>query len=79
MARQKIVESECDRCHTSETAPLSTGIKNGNYVLPKGWLHVHGFTNNHSVFELDLCTECKVVVLEAAGKGRKLYAVSESA
>jgi hypothetical protein len=79
MARQSVVESTCDRCHTVHEEPLSTGIKNGKYTLPNGWLHVQGFTNNHTVFEVDLCTECKGTVLSAAGQGRKLRAVSQSA
>jgi hypothetical protein len=69
MAKQQVVESICDRCHTHDEQPLSTGIKYGKYVLPAGWLHVQAFTNNHSVFEIDLCTECKGTVLDAAGQG----------
>lgn len=79
MARQQVVYSECDRCHVSEEAPLSAGIKNGKYVLPKGWLHVEGVTNTATVFEVDMCTECKGTVMEAAGHGRRLRAVSNSA
>lgn len=74
--RQQIVESICDRCHTSVEEPLTSGIKHGKYILPKGWLHVQGFTSQHTVFEIDLCTECKGTVLAAAGQGRKLKAVS---
>lgn len=82
MAKQQVVESTCDRCHTSVEEPLSSGIKNGNYLLPRDWLHVTAFTNNHTVFEMDLCVECKRKVLDAAGKGAKtrtLKAVSQSA
>jgi len=67
MARQQVVHSECDQCHKSETTPLSDGIKNGNYILPKGWLHIEGNTGNKLVFERDLCVECKEAVLNAAG------------
>jgi hypothetical protein len=42
-------------------------------------MHVEGFTNNHSVFEVDLCVSCKQAVMESVGKGRRLRAVSESA
>lgn len=76
MAKIQVVESVCDRCHTHEEEPLKTGIKNGRYVLPKGWLHVSGNTNTATVFEIDLCTECKLTVLEAAGQGRRLRSVS---
>lgn len=77
--RQQVVDSECDSCHRTEREALASGIKNGNYVLPKGWMHVEGFTGKHSVFEIDLCTECKQAVMESVGKGRVLRAVSESA
>ena len=76
--RQQVVDSECDSCHRTARQPLSSGIKNGRYVLPKGWMHVEGNTNNHTVFEVDLCTECKQAVMESVGKGRRLRAVSES-
>lgn len=82
MASVSVVESICDRCHTSHEQPLSTGIRNGKYVLPKNWLHVEGISNNHSLFEIDLCEQCKGTVLEAAGQGHKvrsLRAVSSSA
>lgn len=79
MARQQVVESECDSCHTTHKEPLATGIRRGKYILPKGWMHVEGFTNNHSIFEVDLCVSCKQAVMESVGKGRRLRAVSESA
>lgn len=75
MASVSVVESICDRCHTHDEQDLSKGIRNGNYVLPRGWLHVSGISNNHSVFELDLCEECKGTVLEAAGQGHKVRAL----
>ena len=77
--RQQVVDSECDSCHREERQSLATGMSRGKYVLPKGWMHVAGFTSGHTVFELDLCTECKQAVMESVGKGRRLRAVSESA
>ena len=79
MARHQVVQSECDSCHTVEQSPLSSGIRNGKYILPKGWMHVEGNTNTNTVFEVDLCVDCKQTVMEAAGKGRRLRAVSQSA
>jgi hypothetical protein len=79
VSKQSVVESTCDRCHTSVEEPLTSGIKHGKYILPKGWLHVQGDTNSHTVFEVDLCEVCKLTVMEAAGKGRILRAVSDSA
>ena len=70
MARQQIVESICDRCHTHEEQPLTSGIKNGEYVLPKGWMHVQGTVNGRTIFEVDLCDVCKATVMDAAGKGK---------
>lgn len=58
---------------------MASGVKQGHYILPKGWMHVQGFTDRHNVFEIDLCTECKQAVMESVGKGRRLRAVSESA
>lgn len=77
--RQQVVDSECDSCHRTEQQPLATGMRRGNYVLPNGWMHVQGFTSGHTVFEVDLCIECKRKVMESVGKGRRLRAVSESA
>jgi len=77
--RQQVVDSECDSCHRTDQQPLSTGVRRGEYVLPKGWMHVEGFTSSHVVFGVVLCTECKQAVMESVGKGRWLRAVSESA
>lgn len=79
MARQQVVQSECDSCHTVSEQPLNQGIRSGKYILPKNWMHVEGVTNTHTVFEVDLCPECKQRVMESVGKGRRLRAVSESA
>lgn len=70
MARVSMVESICDRCHTHDEQPLSTGIRNGEYILPKGWMHVAGTVSGRVIFEVDLCEECKGTVMDAAGKGK---------
>lgn len=70
MARVQVVLSTCDSCHFEERTPLSKGIRRGNYQLPPEWLHVSGNTATATVFEVDLCPDCKGVVLDAAGKGR---------
>jgi hypothetical protein len=41
---------------------LTSGIARGR--VPKDWLHVDGYTNGHNVFRLDLCTECKKVIIK---------------
>lgn len=80
MAKQKVLLSTCDRCGTEVMAPLhNRGLSRKNpYVLPSGWLHVSGNTENTTVFALDLCGDCKVVVMEAAGRARRLAAVPAS-
>jgi hypothetical protein len=75
LASVSVVESICDRCHTHDEQDLAVGIKNGKYVLPKNWLHIEAIQNNHTLFELDLCEECKGTVLEAAGQGHKVRAL----
>ena len=71
MAKKQVVHSECDRCHKEDTSDLKTGIKNGRYILPSGWLHVEGNTDSRTVFEVDLCGDCKGDVLKAAGAAQR--------
>lgn len=72
MAKREVLVSECDRCHITVQAPL---VKKGRWkhdkVLPPGWLHVQGDTATHTVFAVDMCEDCKVVVLDAAGSHRR--------
>jgi hypothetical protein len=79
MATKQVVSSECDRCHTEVTEDLSASAKRNRpsdpFVLPKGWLHVSGNTSTTTVFELDLCQDCKVDVLKAAGAAQRLALV----
>lgn len=77
--RQQVVDSECDSCHRTEQHPLDSSTRRGKYVLPNGWMHVEGFTSNRSVFEVDLCPECKLSVMESVGRGQRFRATSESA
>lgn len=74
MARREVLLSVCDRCHTEEETVLEKKHRLGRkdrYVLPPGWLNVSGNTATHTVFDMDLCEDCKVVVLAAAGSARK--------
>jgi hypothetical protein len=78
MATQEVLLSTCDRCTTEVTTPIEKKKgKSGDYVLPKGWLHVQGNTAGTLVFEMDLCEECAGIVMEAAGKARHLHSVSQ--
>jgi hypothetical protein len=78
MATREVVVSVCDRCTTEVSTPL-TRKKKHDLVLPQGWLHVAGNTANALVFELDLCTECKQIVIEAAGKARQFHSTTSKA
>jgi hypothetical protein len=73
MAKKQVLLSICDRCHFElQTAleKLGRGRKE-RFVLPPGWLHIQGDTSTHTVFERDLCEDCKGVVLDAAGSARR--------
>jgi hypothetical protein len=81
MAKQKVLISSCDRCSHEERTPLKDrGLGRRNtYVLPSGWIHIEANTETATLFELDLCKDCKRIVLEAAGaaqSARKLRAAT---
>lgn len=63
--RQHMIRYECDSCH-KVVEESQSGIPRGK--MPKDWLHVDGFSNSHSVFKLDLCEECKKVIMEYTDK-----------
>jgi hypothetical protein len=74
--KKEVLISECDRCHFTVQTPLSE--RRGRWrnrevekVLPPGWLHVQGDTATHTVFEVDVCEDCKGVILDAAGSHRR--------
>jgi hypothetical protein len=73
MAKKQVLLSICDRCHFEiHTALEKLGkSRRDRYVLPPGWLNVSGNTATHTVFEMDLCEDCKGVVLDAAGSARR--------
>lgn len=45
-------------------------------MLPQGWLHISANTATSLVFEMDLCTECKQIVIEAAGMSRQVHSTA---
>lgn len=74
--KRPVIISECDRCHTTVQTPLHERKgpwknREPKMELPPGWLHVQGDTATHTVFEVDLCEECKGDVLNAAGSHRR--------
>lgn len=77
MASQEILLSTCDRCTTEVRTPLDRkSKKRAELVLPHGWLHVSGNTATALVFKMDLCEECKQIVVEVAGKARHSHTTS---
>lgn len=80
MASQEILLSTCDRCTTEVRTPLDRkSKKRAELVLPHGWLHVSGNTSTALVFEMDLCEDCKQIVVEVAGKARSSHTSSSKA
>lgn len=80
MATREVVVSVCDRCTIEETTPLNRkSKKHSEVVLPTGWLHVAGNTATALVFEMDLCGDCKQIVIEAAGKARQVHSTTSKA
>lgn len=80
MASQEILLSICDRCTAEVQSPLDRkSKKRGELLLPPGWLHVSGNTATTLVFEMDLCEECKQIVVEVAGKARTSHTTSSKA
>lgn len=72
MTRVQVLESICDRCTTEATMPMPAGrLGDGGIVLPPGWLHVSGLTATSVLFTLDLCPDCKLTVMAAAGVARR--------
>lgn len=68
--RQEVLESECDRCHTTIESPLPKFGVRGQFDIPRGWLHIQANSKTVMEFSMDLCDECKRIVLEAAGRFR---------
>lgn len=74
MATKEVLLSTCDRCHFEEQTPVEKhrlGHRKEKYLLPPGWINIAANTSTHMVFEMDLCEDCKGIVLEAAGSARK--------
>lgn len=67
--RQQVLESECDRCHKSVESPFDKQVR-GQFDIPAGWLHIQANSKAVQEFAMDLCGDCKRIVLEAAGRFR---------
>jgi hypothetical protein len=69
MAQKEVVFTTCDRCYKEEQTDLQkVPARNEKFQLPAGWLHISGNTRSTTVFEMDLCGDCKGLVIEAAGR-----------
>lgn len=72
MATKEVVISTCDRCFTeAQTDMDKSPARNEKFQLPDGWLHISANTRRTTVFEMDLCGDCKGIVIAAAGRGDK--------
>ena len=73
MAKRQVVESTCDRCHKEVTVPLTPTTRRGDeFQIPEGWIHVAANSKSSTLFEMDLCDDCKQNVLAAAGLADRL-------
>lgn len=68
MARKEVIFSTCDKCYKEEQTDMQKNpARNEQFQLPEGWLHINGNTRKTTVFEIDLCGDCKAGVIAAAG------------
>lgn len=67
MATREIVESTCDKCGVSARMDMPDDRKEA-IVLPPKWMHVSGVTANTAIINLDLCQDCTIIILKAAGR-----------
>jgi len=70
MAKQHVLESSCDRCHKEVVTPFVRNPLRAQYDIPDGWIHIQANSKNTQEFAMDLCDECKSIVIEAAGRAR---------
>lgn len=69
MATKEVLFSTCDRCFKEVQTDIDQNPKRGQpYQIPVGWLHIHANSRTATVFEMDLCPDCKGIVIEAAGR-----------
>ena len=67
MARRQVVHSTCDRCHKEVTTPFTPNRRGDEFEVPDGWIHISANGRTTTLFEMDLCDDCKGIVIEAAG------------
>lgn len=68
MASKEVVFTTCDKCFKEAQQDVEKPTRQEKYILPPGWLHITGNTRTTTVFEMDLCEDCKQYVIEAAGR-----------
>lgn len=72
MATKEVLFSTCDRCFKeAQTDIEKSPARNEKFLLPEGWLHISGNSRRATVFEMDLCDDCKGYVIAAAGRADK--------
>lgn len=68
MASKEVVFTTCDRCYTEVQTDVDLAKRAQPYQIPVDWLHIHANSRTATVFEMDLCPDCKGIVIEAAGR-----------
>lgn len=69
MATKEVLFSTCDRCYAeAQTDIEKSPAREPKFMLPEGWLHVSGNTRKTTIFEMDLCEDCKQFVIAAVGR-----------
>lgn len=67
MAKQRVIEIECDKCGYTTTFDQDTH----NRQLPDNWVALTGTADGGYLFELELCPKCMLPIMKAIKKGFK--------
>lgn len=72
MAKKEVLFSTCDRCFKEAQTDIDKApARAEKFQLPERWLHISANTRNTTAFEMDLCDDCKGIVIAAAGLADK--------
>lgn len=72
MATKEVLFSTCDRCYKEVQTDIERNPQRGQpFQIPPGWIHISANSRTANVFEMDLCEDCKGIVIEAAGRAAK--------
>ena len=65
MANKHVVETECDQCGTTVFSDIKES--RATVLIPENWIQVRVDTKTSTLFTRDLCPDCKMGILNAAG------------